>query len=122
MRLSLKADDVRTVLQQAVTDVEISVTDAMNEVTSGLKADLREQVTGAGLGQRLARTWRGKRFPENHPSMNAAAYVWSKAPDIIDGFDRGPTIRTVHGGKYLVIPTTNVPKRRRGQSGRGSHM
>jgi hypothetical protein len=122
MRFDLKADDPGAVLQQAVTDVEASVTDAMNEVTNGLKTDLREQVTGAGLGQRLARTWRGKRFPESRPSMNSAAYVWSKAPDIIDGFERGPTIRTVNGGKYLAIPTANVPKRRRGQSGRGSHM
>lgn len=122
MRFELKADDPGAVLQQAVTDVETSVTDAMNEVTSGLKTDLRQQVTGAGLGQRLARTWRGKRFPEHRPSMNSAAYVWSKAPDIIDGFERGPTIRTVNGGKYLAIPTANVPKRRRGQGGHGSHM
>lgn len=122
MRLSLKVDDPRTALQQAATDVEVSVTEAMDEVTSGLKTDLRDQVTGAGLGQRLARTWRGKRFPENRPSMNSAAYVWSKAPDIIDGFERGPTIRTVNGGKYLAIPTDNVPKRRRGDGGRGSHM
>ncbi len=35
-----------------------AVTFGIREATDGLKADLRRQITGAGLGERLARTWR----------------------------------------------------------------
>lgn len=122
MRFDLKVDDFKGALKHSFDDVELAVTDAMNDVATGLKDELREQVVGAGLGRRLANTWRAKRFPEGRPSSSAAAFVWSKAPDIIDGFDRGPLIRTVNGRKYLAIPTENVPARRRGSGGKGSHM
>ncbi|MBI2718136.1 MAG: hypothetical protein HY245_11880 [Rhizobiales bacterium] len=114
MRFNLAMDDLKGELNRAVEDVEQAVTGAMNEVSDGLKTELREQVTSSGLGQRLANTWRGKRFPEARPSMNSAAYVWSKAPDIIDAYERGPTIVPVNGRKYLAIPTANCPPRRRG--------
>lgn len=122
MRLDFKVDDLKGVLKRAYDDVELSVTDAMNDVAAGLKDELREQVVGAGLGRRLANTWRSKRFPENRPSASSAAYVWSRAPDIIDAFERGPLIRTVNGRKYLAIPTANVPMRKRGSGGKGSRM
>jgi hypothetical protein len=114
MRFNLAMDDLKSELNRAVEDVEQAVTGAMNDVSDGLKTELREQVTSSGLGQRLANTWRGKRFPEAQPSMNSAAYVWSKAPDIIDAYERGPTIVPVNGRKYLAIPTANCPPRRRG--------
>lgn len=114
MRFDFKADDLKGVMKRAYDDAELSVTDAMNDVAAGLKGELREQVVGAGLGRRLANTWRSKRFPETRPSINSAAFVWSKAPDIIDAFERGPTIVPVNGRKYLAIPTENCPPRRRG--------
>ena len=114
MRFEFKADDLKGVVKRAYDDVELSVTGAMNDVSDGLKTELREQVTSSGLGQRLANTWRGKRFPEAQPSINSAAFVWSKAPDIIDAYERGPTIVPVNGRKYLAIPTANCPPRRRG--------
>ena len=114
MRFEFKADDLKDVVKHVHDDVELSVTGAMNDVTVGLKTELREQVAGAGLSQRLANTWRGKRFPEAQPSINSAAFVWSKAPDIIDAYERGPTIVPVNGRKYLAIPTANCPPRRRG--------
>jgi hypothetical protein len=114
MRFNLTMDDLKGELNRTVEDVEQAVTGAMIVVADGLKTELREQVTGSGLGQRLANTWRGKRFPEAQPSINSAAYVWSKAPDIIDAYERGPTIVPVNGRKYLAIPTTNCPSRRRG--------
>jgi hypothetical protein len=121
MRFSFETDDFDAVLKRAYDDVELSVTDAMNDVAAGLKGELREQVVGAGLGRRLANTWRGKRYPEARPSINSAAYVWSKAPDIVDAFERGPTIVPVNGRKYLAIPTANCPPRRRagGFGGKG---
>lgn len=114
MRFEFKVDDLKGVVKRAYDDVELSVTDAMNDVAAGLKNELREQVVGAGLGQRLANTWRSKQFPEGRPSANSAAYVWSKAPGIIDAHERGPTIVPLNGRKYLAIPTANCPPRRRG--------
>ncbi len=75
MRFNVAMDDLKGVLSRAVDDGERAVTGAMNEVSEGLKTELREQVTNSGLGQRLANTWRGKRLPEARPSINSAAYV-----------------------------------------------
>ena len=98
MRFELKADDIGAVLKGTGNDVERAVTAAMDDVTAGLKGELREQITGAGLGTRLANTWRGKRYPESGQSADAVAFVWSKAPAIIDAFERGVTIRSKRKG------------------------
>jgi len=111
MRFNLKLDDFSKVADEISDDGEAAVTAAMSDVTSGLKNELRQQVESAGLGARLAKTWQGKRFPEGRPSINAAAFVWSKAPKIVDAFDRGAVIRTINGRRYLAIPTENVPRR-----------
>ncbi|MFN3624470.1 MAG: DUF6441 family protein [Hyphomicrobium sp.] len=109
MRFTLKTDDLAKGLNQAEGDTARSVTRAMRTVTDGLKADLRADITDAGLGQRLANTWRGKTFPESGASVEAAAFVWSKAPNIVDAFDRGVTIRSRHGF-WLAIPTPAAGK------------
>lgn len=86
------------------------------EVSAGMKADLRLQVTQAGMGARLANTWRSKVYPDGgQVSLNPAAYVYSKAPDIVDAFSRGAVIVPVNGSKYLAIPTRNVPYKGRGK-------
>ncbi len=46
MRFEFKADDLKDVMKHAYDDVELSVTGAMNDVTVGLKTELREQVKG----------------------------------------------------------------------------
>ncbi len=104
MRFELKADDIGSALKGTSSDVERAVTAAMDDVTTGLKGELREQITGAGLGMQLANTWRGKRYPESGQSADAVAFVWSKAPVIIDAFERGVTIRSAQGF-WLAIPT-----------------
>jgi hypothetical protein len=50
-----------------------------------LKAELRgaERAVTAGLGQRLANTWRSRTYPEGQQSVAAAGFVWSKAPNLI---------------------------------------
>ncbi len=69
-----------------------------------LKTRLREQVTRAGLGQRLSKTWRVNVYPQSGVSADAAAVAFSKAPHIIYSFDRGVTIRG-RRRKFLAIPT-----------------
>lgn len=109
MRFSLKADDLTRGLTAAEGDVARSVTAAMRRAAEGMKGDLRADVLDAGLGQRLANTWRGKTFPESGASIEAAAFVWSKAPNIVDAFDRGVTIRSSRGF-WLAIPTAAAGK------------
>ena len=104
MRFTLKTDDLVKGLAEAETDAARSVTGAMREVTEGLKSDLRADVVDGGLGQRLANTWRGKTYPEGAVSLEAASFVWSKAPNIVDAFDRGVTIKSSRGF-WLAIPT-----------------
>jgi hypothetical protein len=55
----------------------------------GMEAELRaieqagvlRQVTSAGLGQRLANSWRDRHYPNE--MLDAASLVYSKAPEII---------------------------------------
>ena len=104
MRFTLKTDDLAKGLSDAEGDAARSVNSAMREATEGLKGDLRADVVDAGLGQRLANTWRGKTYPEGGVSLEAASFVWSKAPNIVDAFDRGVTIKSSRGF-WLAIPT-----------------
>ena len=85
-----------------------AVTAGIKEAGRGLKGDLRKQVIGAGLGPRLARTWRDRTYPNK--GYNGAAMVWSKAPQIIRTFDEGAVIKS-KSGLWLAIPTPQAPRR-----------
>ena len=80
------------------------MTSGIREATDGLKTELRGQITGAGLGSRLANTWRGEVYPKGQPSIGAAGYVWSKAPGIVRLYAEGAVIRSKQG-LFLAIPT-----------------
>lgn len=72
--------------------------------------------TGEALGRGVANAWRLNMYPANEPSANPAAYIWSKAPNIIDAFDRGAVIRA-RNRKWLAIPLPEAGKVR--GTGRG---
>ena len=88
--------------------IERGVAAGVKEAGAGLKGDLRKQVVSAGLGSRLARTWRSRAYPNK--GHDAATLVWSKAPQIIRTFDEGAVIRS-KSGLWLAIPTPAAPKR-----------
>jgi len=111
--ISVKLPDLAAVEEQALDRARRDITGAMREATEHLKNMLRDQVEEAGMGARIARTWRFEVYPKGRAALNPAGEVWSKAPKIIDAFARGATIRPVNGGKYLWIPTKNVPKKGR---------
>lgn len=92
------------------------MTVGMSEVSADLKTDLRRQITSAGLGERLACTWRSEVYPRGQKSIGAAGFVWSKAPDIIRAFDQGAVIRSKRG-LFLAIPTALAGKLGRGIGG-----
>lgn len=116
MKFTIQPPDLTKALGGIEKGIERAVTAGMRDASDGLKLDLREDVVSAGLGERLSRTWRGKTFPEAGESAEAAAYVWSRAPKIVDAFDRGVLIRSARG-LFLAIPTAAAGKTGRGAMG-----
>ncbi|MEQ8639394.1 MAG: DUF6441 family protein [Alphaproteobacteria bacterium] len=105
MRFSVTTiGDLGKLMSEEVKAAEKAVTIGITQATDGLKTELRTQVTSAGLGARLARTWRGEVFPKGEDSIRAAGLVWSKAPGIIRIYEDGATIRSKNGF-FLAIPT-----------------
>jgi hypothetical protein len=100
---SLQAD-----MQAELRDIERAVTSGTRDAGRGLKAELRRQVASAGLGQRLANSWRDKHYPNR--KLDAASLVYTKAPQIIRAFDEGALIRS-RRGRFLAIPTENGPRK-----------
>lgn len=104
--------DIRAQMAAEIEAGERAVSAAMRRAGDGLKVAWRGQITGAGLGQRLANTIRARDFPRE-PSLNAAALVWSNAPEIVAAHDRGVTIRSPRG-LWLAIPTPAAGRGLRG--------
>lgn len=105
MKLSVQLiADLAEDMRKETAAGERAVQRAITAAGKGLQGAWRAQVEGAGLGSRLARTIRSQAYPRGRNSMNAAALVWSRAPVIIDAFDRGALIRS-KDGFFLAIPT-----------------
>ena len=88
-----------------------AVTIGIKTATNGLKMSMRGQVRSAGLGSRLANTWRGDVYPQTKKSISAAGVIYTKAQKIMSGFEYQSTIRSSQGF-WLAIPTPAVKKRR----------
>lgn len=108
--------DLRKIMAEEIKDAEDAVTAGMRQAADGLKADLRRQVTEAGMGQRLANTWRAELYPKGQKSIKAAGFVFTRAPTIIRAFDQGAVIKSKHGF-WLAIPTPAA-----GTGARGKRM
>jgi hypothetical protein len=116
MKLGLDISaDLGAAMAAEVKAGERAVTSAMREAGTGLKTDWRGQITQARLGQRLSRTIRSEQYPKGQASLNAAALVWSRAPEIIRAHATGPLIRS-KDGFYLAIPTEAAGKGTRGKA------
>lgn len=111
MRVTAELDGFRIAIDHERGRVERAITAAVAEATEGLKEDLRDQVRRAGLGERVAKTWRSEVYPKSGESLEPGGFIWSKAPSIIAGFAGGATISPKNSA-YLAIPTDKVPRRR----------
>jgi hypothetical protein len=100
---SLQAD-----MQAELRDIERAVTSGTRDAGRRLKTELRGQVTSAGLGQRLANSWRDRHYPNR--KLDAASLVFTNAPQIIRAFDEGALIRSKRG-RFLAMPTENAPRK-----------
>lgn len=116
MKLDLSVTgDIINVMRAEIIAGEKAVTTAMRVAGAGLKSDWRAQITSARLGQRLANTIRSKTYPAAGESLEAAALIWSNAPQIIGAHDTGPLIRS-KDGFWLAIPTPAAGKGTRGKA------
>jgi hypothetical protein len=107
------APDLVAVMAAEIKAGEKAVSTAMRVAGTDLKTSWRGQITGAGLGRRLANSIRSQTYPKAGDSLNAAALVWSNAPVIIGAHDTGPLIRS-KDGLWLAIPTAAAGKGARG--------
>ncbi len=107
---------VNDILTESRRNGARSVTRVMGATAQSIKAAWRGEITGAGLGTRLANTVRAQAYPQAGFSMNAAALVWTRASKIVGAFERGATIRA-QNGLWLAIPLGAAMK-----SGRGGRI
>jgi hypothetical protein len=107
------ARSLQAELQAELRDIERAVVSGTRDARRGLRTELSQQVSSAGLGQRLANSWRDRHYPNR--KLDAASLVYTKAPQIIRAFDEGAVIRS-RRGRLLAIPTENAP--RKGTDGR----
>lgn len=112
--LAALSGNLDQMLRDELRIAEQAVTQSIRDATDGLKADLRAQITGAGLGQRLANTWRGEVYPKGQLSIKAAGLVYSRAPVVVGAHDQGATIRS-KDGFWLAIPLPAAGKGPRGK-------
>jgi hypothetical protein len=101
--------DLKRIVELEMRAAARAVTVGVREAAEGLKTELRRQISSAGLGTRLANTWRGEVYPKGQPSIGAAGFVWSKAPGIVRLYAEGAIIRSQRG-LYLAIPTPAAGK------------
>ena len=106
-------------LRREAESLIAAAAEGVADATTALEQTLRRQVTAAGLGGRLAGTWRSRVYPPS--DTGAAGEVWTVAPLIIRGFDEGATIVARDGSRWLAIPTANVPPRSWGSKAPGGH-
>jgi hypothetical protein len=96
--------DLQALLKAELGTAERAVTAGVRAATDGLKTELRRQITGAGLGNRLANAWRGEVDPKSGQSIGAAGDVCSKARGLVRLYAEGAVIRSKRG-LFLAIPT-----------------
>jgi hypothetical protein len=112
--LAALSGELDKIMADELKGAERAVTTGVRQATEGLKTDLRTQITAAGMGQRLAKTWRGEVYPKGQLSLSAAGLVFSRAPTIVSAHDRGVTIRS-KDGFWLAIPLPAAGRGRRGK-------
>jgi len=99
---------LQTDMRAELRDIEGAVASGTRDAGRGLNTELRRQVTGAGLGQRLGNSWRDRHYPNR--KLDAASLVYTKAPQIVRAFDDGAVVRSKRG-RFLAIPTENAPRK-----------
>jgi hypothetical protein len=116
VKLAIDAGAFARDLQRACASEAALVDQVVSEEVKaggqGLQSDLRRE-TEAILGQKIANAWRSRHYPNKGDTGGPAAFVWTKAPKIIDFFSTSKVVTPV--GEAFAIPTENVPRAGRGR-------
>jgi len=110
----IQTEPVEALIDRDLKRMERAHTRAMRGVAASLKSAWRDEIRAGGLGNRVANTVRSAAYPQGTESLNAAALIWTKAPDIVAAHDAGTLIRSADGF-WLAIP---LPAAGRGRFGR----
>jgi hypothetical protein len=102
--------DFKGLAKQAHDELARGITNAREIIGTRAKLLLRSDVRSAGLGDKLANSWRYKGYQET-PLMQTA-FIYSSAPKLIQAFSETTVIRAVNA-RYLAIPTENTPRKGR---------
>lgn len=104
MRLlaTVNGADIGTLIEGELEELRTVATAAVREAGTKLRARLQVDATSV-LGQRVANAWRMNPYPPTGKSARASALVFTRAPDIIDGFNKGSVIKG-KSGNWLAIP------------------
>ena len=105
MHASVKLGGVLAKAGGAERALAKAITGGMRDATDELKQALRSQTNAAGLGTRVANTWRGQVYPNKTDAVDPRGFIWSKAPKIAQFFDSGNAIVPINGHRYLAVPT-----------------
>jgi hypothetical protein len=110
VKLALSGD-LKDYAQQAHLRIARGARIAAEKQAARAKLALRGDVRRAGLGDRLANTWRVNVFPKSASvhTHSPAVFVKDTAPEIVTAHGLGATIRS-RDGLWLAIPTENVPR------------
>lgn len=95
--MRLRVTSSRIDWDKEIKIAEKATTDSIRGASEALKKSWRNEIRRAGLGNRLANAIRSEVYPNGRDSMNAAALVWSNAPEIISAFNQGVVIRSRKG-------------------------
>ncbi len=114
MSLRLKAalkGNLEEVMNAEVKVGSRAMRSAMEKTATFTQQRLRDQITGAGLGRKLSKSWQKTVYPlRGTQTMGPSALIYSKARKIVSAFADGVTIRS-NNGFWLAIPTPAIPKR-----------
>jgi len=104
--------DLHKILEKKNKALLRSANKAVTLAANDLKKEMVGQTQRAKLGYGLAKSWRVNFYNHNKKDKFKKALVYTKSPHIMEGFENGG-IRKPTKGKWLAIPTDNVPKSRR---------
>lgn len=114
MKLRAEITDLRKLMASEVLAGEKAVQSAVRGAGKAVQTAWRGQITGAALGQRLARTIRSETYPKHKSSMNAANMIWTRAPTIVDAHASGALIRA-RDSFFLAVPLAAAGAGRNGK-------
>ena len=100
---------IRAGLAAELKDLKQAVATGTREAGRGLKTELRRQVASAGLGQRLANSWRDKHYPNQQ--------LGCREPGLYQGAADHPRVRRGRGDPEQAWALSRDPDRERAEEG-----